>query len=110
MKTLTIYANDQVAYEYDKETAIDEEKLAFFDKMDSDMGRGINIQGDLITDPDSKQRATFMAMNLIRALKQDNQLIVSASCAYLANRLPALIEVHARDKGDTVDIELVEEN
>ena len=110
MKTLIIYANDQVAYEYDKETAVDEQKLALFDKMDSDMARGIKIQGELIADPDSKQRATFMAMNLIRAIKQDNQPIVSASCAYLANRLPALIEVHARDKGDTVDIELVEEH
>ena len=110
MKILTIFANDQVAFEYDKETAVEEGKLAFFDKMDSDMDRGIKLQGEMITDPDTKQRATFVAMNLIRALRQDNQAIVSASCAYLVNRLPALIEVHARDLGDTVNIELVEEH
>ena len=51
-----------------------------------------------------------VAMNLIRALRQDNQSIISASCAYLVNRLPALIEVHARDQGDTVNIELIEEH
>ena len=110
MKTLTVFANDQVAYEYDKDTVIDDQKLAFFDKLDSDMGRGIKIQGELITNPDNKQRATFVEMNLIRALQQDNQPIISASCAYLANRLPALIEVHARDQGNTVNIELVEEH
>jgi hypothetical protein len=110
MKTLTVYANDDIAYEYDKETTIDEQKLAFFDKMDGDMDRGIKIQGELITNPDSTQRATFVAMNLIRALRQDNEAIISASCAYLANRLPALIEVRTRDQGNTVNIELVEEH
>lgn len=110
MKTLTIYANDQVAYEYDKETEVDERKAGFFDAMDRDMDRGVKIQGKLIANPDARQRATFVAMNLIRALQQDNQPIILASCAYLASRLPALIEVHARDQGSTVNIEFVEEH
>lgn len=110
MKMLTVYVNDQVAYEYDKATSIDEQQMEFFDKMDGDMERGIKIQGEMIANPDIKQRATFVAMNLIRALQQDNQPIISASCAYLANRLPALTELHARDQGNTVNIELVEEH
>ena len=110
MISLTIFANDQISYEYDKETIIDEQRLAFFDKMDSDMDRGIKIQGELITNPDNRQRATFVAMNLIRALKQNNEAIISASCAYLVHRLPALSEVRARDQGSTVNIELVEEH
>lgn len=110
MKILTIYANDQIAYEYDKETDVDERKAGFFDTMDRDMDRGIKIQGELIANPDTKQRATFVAMNLIRALQQDNQPIILASCAYLADRLPAIIEVHASDQGRTVNIDLVEEH
>lgn len=110
MKTLTVFINDQIAHEYDKELTIDEQKLTFFDKMDADMDQGIKIQGKLIPSPDLKQRATFVAMNLIRALQQDNQAIISASSAYLANRLPSLAEVHARDQGNTVNIELVEEH
>ena len=74
------------------------------------MDRGIKIQGELITNPDSRQRATFVAMNLIRALQQSNEAIISASCAYLVNRLPSLIEVRARDQGNTVNLELVEEH
>ena len=110
MKKLTIFANDQVAHECDKEIRFEEGQLAFLDKMDSDMNRGIKIQGKLITNPDSKQRATFVAMNLIKALQQDNQAIVHASCAYLINRLPKLVEVHANDQGSAVNIELVEEH
>lgn len=41
MNTLTVYANDEIVYEYDKEIIIEEQKLAFLDKMDSDMDRGI---------------------------------------------------------------------
>lgn len=110
MKTLTVFVNDQVAYEHDKATHFDERQLAFLDKMDSDMDRGIKIYGELITHPDTRQRATFVAMNLLKALKQENEPIITASCAYLINRLPALIEVRARDQGNRVSIELVEEH
>jgi len=49
-------------------------------------------------------------MNLLKALKQDNEAIIFVSCAYLTNRLPALIEVRAMDQGNRVTIELVEEH
>ena len=109
MKKLTIFANDQVAHEFDRETIFEEQQLAFLDKIDSDMDRGIKIHGELITQPDQKQRATFVVMNLIKALQQDNEAIISASCAYLVNRLPRLVEVHATDSGNIINIELIEE-
>jgi hypothetical protein len=48
-------------------------------------------------------------MNLIKALQQGNGAVISASCAYLVNRHPALIEVHANDHDRAVKIELIEE-
>jgi len=48
-------------------------------------------------------------MNLIKALQQDNEAVITASCAYLVNRFPKLIEVHANDHGNAVKIELLEE-
>lgn len=110
MKLLSIFANDKLIYEFDKARELDERQIAFLDKMDGDMGRGIKIQGELILEPDKKQRATFVAINLLKALKQDNNAIIAASCAYLSQRLPALIEVRAKDHGNTVAIELVEEH
>jgi hypothetical protein len=48
-------------------------------------------------------------MNLIKGLQQENEAIIQASCAYLVNRYPALIEVHVNDDGDAVKIELIED-
>lgn len=109
MKSLTIFVNDNAVYEYDRETALDGRQQAFLEKMDSDMGRGFKIQGELITSPDSQQRARFVAMNLIKALQQENEAAISVSCAYLSTRLPGLAEVRANDHEGTVKIELLEE-
>jgi len=109
MKNLTIFVNDKVVYEYERDSTIEEQQLAFLDKMDADLDQGIKIHGELITHPDSQQRATFVVMNLIIALQQDNTAIISASCAYLINRCPALIEAHVNDVDNSINIELIDE-
>lgn len=109
MDNLTIFVNKQPVFECDRDMPMPDDKLAFLDKMDSDMGRGIKIQGELIRDPDVQQRAKFMAMNLIKALQQDNQAVIQASCAYLVNRLPGLVEVQVNEEGRQINIEFVEE-
>lgn len=108
MSQLTIFVNRKVVYEYDKDVPLQANKLAFLDTMDRDMSRGIRIRGQLIAQPDQQQRANFMALNLIKALQQDNQAVAQASCAYLAQRLPALTEVHVDDGSDGLEIELVQ--
>ena len=110
MKKLTLFINDQVAYECDRDMVLAQEQLKFLDKMDSDMDRGVKIQGELITNPDEKQRATFVIMSLIRALQQDNDAATYSSCAYLVKRLPNVLEIRASDQENTIDIELVEEH
>jgi hypothetical protein len=109
MKKLTIFVNEQVGYEYDRDVSFEEQQLTFLDKMDNDMARGIKIRGELITRPDSQQRATFVVMNLIKALQQDNNASIAATCAYLVNRYPALVEVHANDHEGSMNIEFIEE-
>lgn len=106
---LAVLVNNEQVFEFDRDLAFDEEKLAFFDRMDADMDKGIRIHGELIVAPDSKQRARFVVMNLIKALQQDNQAVISVSCAFLLHRFPALIEIQANDNGDSINIELVEE-
>lgn len=110
MKKLNIFINDQVVYECDRETYLDSEQLTFLEKMDTDMGRGVKIQGGLIVEPDDRQRTIFMSMNLIKALKQDNDAAKFVSCAYLVTRMPSLVEVRASDQEDTINIELIEEH
>ena len=74
--------------------------------MDRDMQKGIKIHGELIADPDSQQRATFIAMNLIKALQQDKQAVITSSSAYLVDRYPEFNEIHANDVDGRVEIEL----
>ena len=108
MKKLVILINNEVAFEFNTDLTLEDEQLVFLDKMDNDMQLGIKISGELLVNPDKHQRATFIAMNLIKALQQDNGAAISSSGAYLANRYPELMEVHANDDGNTVKIELIE--
>ncbi len=110
MNKLSVLINDQLAFEYDRSTEIDEKQLAFLDRMDRDMDRGLKIHGELVSEPDSKQRAIFMAMNLVKALQQEDNAKIAVSCAYLCSRLPHVIEVHARDQGKRIHIEFIEEH
>lgn len=110
MDKLTVFVNDEIVFEFDRNITIDDAQLSFLDKMDSDMEKGIKIRGELLVKPDSEQRATFVVMNLIKALQQGNEAARYASCAYLVNRHPALSEVHANDAADAVKIEFVEDS
>ena len=109
MKKLDIYINDQIVFECDSSQPLDDQRLAFLDKMDSDMGKGIRVQGELIANPDKQQRARFIALNLLKAISQDNHASISVSCAWLANRFSNLIEVHINKADGTIEVELVEE-
>ena len=109
MNKLAVLINNEIVFEFDRELSFADQQLAFLDKMDSDMDSGIKIHGELLANPDSQQRASFVVMNLIKALQQDNEAVITASCAYLVNRFPRLIEVHANDHGKSVKIELIDE-
>ena len=108
MSLLAIFVNEQLAYEYDKDEVMDEEKMAFLDKMDADMGRGIKIEGVLIASPDLNQRARFVAMNLVRAMQQENMPVIMASCAYISDRLPAVTELRISDSESGIVMDFVE--
>ena len=110
MKTLSIYINDELVYEYDRSTALSEAQLAFLDRMDADMARGIRVAGEMIAEPDERQRATFITLNMIRAMQQEDEAKIAVSCAYLSQRLPHVVEAHARDQESGIAVEFVEEH
>ena len=109
MNKLVIFINNEIVFEFDRVVTLEAEQSSFLDKMDRDLDKGIKIRGDLLQNPDKQKRTTFIAMNLIKAIQQGNDAAIFASCAYLVNRNPKLIEVHANDHDDTVKIELINE-
>ena len=66
------------------------------------------MNGEMMAEPDTRQMATYVTMNLIRALQQEDHAKVAVSCAYLAMRLPNVVEVHTRDEDNRIAIEFVE--
>ena len=110
MNTLSVFINDQLAFEYDRSTELADDQQAFLDRMDRDMDRGLKIHGELMNEPNARQKATFVAMNLLKALQQEDATRIRVSCAYLSSRLPHVVEVHARDQGRRIDIEFIEEH
>lgn len=109
MNVISVLVNNEPVYEFSRDIILEKNQLAFLDKMDSDMTKGFKIQGKLIQQPDATQCATFVAMNLIKALQQGNESVINSSCAYLITRKPALIEVRADDFEKSVKVELIEE-
>jgi len=104
---LTVFINNEIVFEFDKNLSLEDMQLTFLDRMDADMDKGIKIRGELLKQPDSQQRTIFVAMNLIKALQQDHDAAKTASCAYLVNRHPDLLEVHANEQGGAGDIDFV---
>lgn len=104
---LTVFVNDESVFEYNISIELDDQQLVFLDKMDSDMSRGIKNRGERIAVPSEEQRAEFVAMNLIKALQQDNEASVMVCCAYLTQRNTDLLEVRVSDGDAGVVVEFV---
>lgn len=107
MSKILLSVNGQASFDFDKDSELEEGQLVFLDKMDSDMDKGIKINGISYKAPDKNKRAEFVVLNLIKALQQNNQAVITASCAYIANRLPEVEEVHVNDMGSGISIEFI---
>ena len=71
------------------------------------MDSGIRMNGNLSKNPDLGIRSQYIAMHLIQAIQKDNEAMISAMCAYLANRMPDLKKVVAEEQGENISIDLV---
>ena len=57
-----------------------------------------------ISNPNQLERAYFVANQLLIAIQTDNEMLASAACAYLANRIPDLKQVEAKKQGASLSI------
>ncbi len=107
MSTLVAVVNGESVIEYDRSKALPENQLAYLDKMDEQMEMGIpSGQGNIFA-PDQEQKAQFVASQLMMAISSENDQLIAASMAYLANRLPELKQVTAQEKEGETHISLI---
>lgn len=104
---LYIELNGAQVVEYDRNIRLPGHQRSFLDKMDEDMSEGIDLAGQRIDEPNPVQRAQFVAIQLFSAMRQEEEGLIAATCAYLANRYPEMRKVVAREQGDNVSLDLV---
>lgn len=93
---LTVVVDGQAVLEYDRNKILAETQLGYLERMDEAMARGIRIGQQQFDSPDLQQRSQFVALELVKALHDGNDALIAASCSYLANRLPDLLQVIAK--------------
>lgn len=104
---LIVIINGQAFIEYDRSKRLPGHQRQFLDKMDLDMDAGISLMDQEIDEPDTVQRAQFIAVHLVMAALDGNDGKISAMCAYLATRLPDLKQIKANEKNGEYELDLV---
>lgn len=104
---LSVYINDIRLLEYEKNTRLPGKQREYLEGMDLDMDAGIELDGEKIASPDKMQRAKYVAMGLLFGIHTENESIVSATCAYLATRIPEVSQIRATENGEDITLDLI---
>jgi hypothetical protein len=104
---LVVTIDGQSMLEFDRSKPLPGLQRRFLDKMDHDMDQGVSLGGLTIDQPDLLQKAQFVAINLIGAIRDNEEQLAAAMCTYLANRVPDLKQVKAVEKVGETFIDLV---
>ena len=107
MSILVAVVDGDSVIEYDRSKVLSAKQLEYLDKMDEKMDMGIpGGQGNIFA-PDQTQKAQFVASQLMMAIEADDEPLISASMAYLANRMENLKQVSSKQKNGQKEITLI---
>ena len=106
-QVLAVLLNGELKLQYDRRKSLPTHQRLFLDKMDRELQQGVSVGGEEIAKPDLKQRAQFVALNLVRAILTDDEPVAAAMCAYLANYLPDLKQIKGEEKQGALFVDLV---
>lgn len=103
---LSLKIDGNIVLEFDRNTRLPGRQRDFLDKMDEDMSQGILLAEKNISNPDNLQRAHYVAMHLLQAFEEGDQSMISAACAYLIHRLPALNTIQVDHDSQGINLRL----
>lgn len=106
-RKLTVVVNGEAVVEYDRGVTLPPRQRDYLDAMDRRMAAGIRLGDERVATPDQLQRAQFVALQLWRALEENDDAPIAASCAWLASRIPELRQVKIEAGGEGAHIDLV---
>lgn len=99
--------NSSKVLEFMRDRELSHKQLDDLVKIDTKLNTGLNLDGDFIQSPNSKDKAIFMANNLATALETNNDSIAAISCTYLATRYPDLKQLKISSVDGRISIELI---
>lgn len=102
-----VLLNDVAQLEYDRNRPLTDYQLTYLDSMNDKMAQGIDIAGEVVTDPDLSQKTQFIAANLLQAMQSGDEGMSSALCSWLAHHHPDLKQLKYNDDDGNISIELV---
>lgn len=104
---LGVLVDGQPQYEFDRDKVLPEGHLVRLEQMDSKMNRGIEIQGELIPNPDREARTRFVATSLANALAEGDENMAMAMVTWLGVRRPDLkqVKIFPGELGMKVDLD-----
>ena len=102
-----VIINGTPELEYDRSKPLSERQHQFLEKMDQELNTQIVIGDKVIQNPGVEEKAQFVAINLVEALKASNDSVASAMCSYLAIRVPRLKQLKVNEDNGQLLIDLV---
>ena len=113
-ESMVVLVNGESMFEYDRTRPLAEEHKQYLDRMDSQMDSGITLGDEPVANPDKEQRAQFVAFTLANAIQKDDDAVIAAMNAYLADRYPDLkqikLDIDKENKRLMFDLIFDEEN
>jgi len=109
MNKLSILLNDELQFEYDRETPPDQGQMDFLNKMDKGMdASGVILDKEKIKVPTEEQKTQFVATNLFNAIEAKNGGMIGSMTTYLALRNPKLKQVNfVKKEGEEVTNKMI---
>jgi hypothetical protein len=102
-----VLVNGEFQFEYHRNRPLTERHQSYLARMDTIMNNGVILGEKSIENPNPLQRAQYVAGQLARAISSDNEPVIAATCAYLANRIPELRQIRIANGEGGESIELV---
>ena len=93
--SMVVLVNGEALFEYDRTKILPEQQKQYLDRMDQQMDNGITLGDESVGDPSQQQRAQFVSLTLLNAIKYDNEAVIAAMNSYLAIRYPDMKQVKA---------------
>lgn len=103
---LVIYRNGTESYRFDKREGLARMQFAYVQRLDADMDRGIELNGERVLSPDLAQRTRFVIAQLLQAVSVNDSRSIGLLCRWLARQIPALDAVRIEDAGNEYRVEL----